>query len=99
MNRYLANFLSLEKISWNLIYCLRRFVKIGRISTSLRKRLENDFGRKMLAPRGTRVVVSLTTRGGEGGGNYAFYFSQSTRNTKLHCSSTKMNLHRFPWQL
>lgn len=39
----------------------------GRISTSLRKRLENDFGRKMLAPRGTRVVVSLTTRGGGGG--------------------------------
>lgn len=68
------------------------FVKIGRISTSLRKRLENDFGRKMFAPRGTRVVVSLTTRG-------IITHSISARatrykNTRPDC--TKMKLHRFP---
>lgn len=54
-------------MEFNLLFAKIR-EDFGRISTSLRKRLENDFGRKMLAPRGTRVVVSLTTRGGGGGG-------------------------------
>lgn len=53
-------------VEFNLLFAKIR-EDFGRISTSLRKRLENDFGRKMLAPRGTRVVVSLTTRGGRGG--------------------------------
>lgn len=49
-----------RSVEFNLSFV--RFVKISRISISLEKDSQNDFRRKIFAPRGTRVVVSLTTK-------------------------------------